>query len=208
MLGFLTRRGRARPRPVRPVRPALLGLEQLEARDAPATLTMSVSYGTGRNITLFGHLGDVPDNTNQLVVVSGQATGTTRTNANGDYSLSVTAAGLGVVTGTSNGASASVTLTSPTLSIDTFASSEGGGGLFTFTGSVSQPGRSVAGLQITFGGIPSMQGQTATVQADGTFSVVVQLSGKPADTGFASADVTDAWGTAAPTEYDYVYQTP
>src|SRR5438105_2027634 len=95
MLGLLTR-PRRNTRSHSP-RPVCLGLERLETRDCPSTLTAMVTYGSGRSITIAGHLSDTSTPANQTVTISGKAAGTTATNASGNYSTTLTATGLGDV---------------------------------------------------------------------------------------------------------------
>ena len=67
---------------------------------------------------------------------------------------------------------------------------------FEFTGQVNAT--YAQGLTVTFGGqLATLQGQTytATVAADGTFTLYVNLTGGSADTGLATAQImTDNWG--------------
>src|SRR5262245_13364026 len=58
--------------------------------------------------------------------------------------------------------------------ITSFTAVEVGPGLYRFTGTVAAD--NPAGLVVSFGGEPpSVQGQTATVDADGTFSILINL---------------------------------
>ena len=67
---------------------------------------------------------------------------------------------------------------------------------FEFTGQVT--GTYIQGLTVTFGGqLATLQAQTytATVTADGSFVLYVNLTGGSADTGLATAQImTDNWG--------------
>lgn len=75
-----------------------------------------------------------------------------------------------------------------------FTASNLGGGLFLFTGRVTDD-QSTAGLTVTFGGVPTMQGRTTTTASDGTFSFQIQLSTN--DVGTVTAVATDIWGLAS-----------
>ncbi len=220
MFGFFTRS--VRPSKPRAPRSVCLGLEPLETRYAPAsmttvtgpppppppvTLTMAVAYGSARNLTLSGHLANAPTVSNQAVAISGQATGTATTDVNGDYTIALTATALGEVDAASNGATASVMLTDPALFIDSFSHFEGSGGLITFSGHVTREGRGTAGLWISLYGGPSVTNQYAAVQADGSFSVTLQFPGQSIDNGTVWAKTVDAWGTVSDTAYDYLIQT-
>src|SRR5947209_18357603 len=90
-----------------PRRRARLSLERLESRDTPSTLSLSVSYGFGANVTLSGDLTNAPTPANQTICFSGQASGMAFTDANGHFSATVSASGLGdvyaqMMDGTSN----------------------------------------------------------------------------------------------------------
>lgn len=75
-----------------------------------------------------------------------------------------------------------------------FTASHSVGNFWTFSGQVSDD-QSVAGLVVTLGGLPSLQGVTATVNAQGWFSVTVQLGSN--ESGTATAQTTDAGGQAS-----------
>lgn len=73
-----------------------------------------------------------------------------------------------------------------------FVAVEIGPGLYRFTGRVidEAPG----GLVVAFGGVPSAEGQSATTNADGTFSLTLQMQTDGSDTGNVSAVTQDASG--------------
>lgn len=163
---------------------------------APAnpTLTLTVSYGTGRNVTLSGQVTD--DEPGGLTVsFSGQVVGTVITNPNGFFSGSFVASGLGTVQATVSNSlgftsTVSIVLTSAAPVISGFTASAGVGNLWTFSGTVTD--ESVAGLTVTFGGLGALSGESATVQANGTFTKTVTIP--PGTQGNATAQVTDSWG--------------
>src|SRR5262245_3274937 len=115
MLGVLSRRRASAPRACRP-----LGLETLEDRNSPSTLTLSVTYGSGRNVTLSGTLSDHPNPGGQTINFAGKVSGAAVTSAQasvpglgdvtvlaadgsshlavGVYSVTLQATGLGDVT--------------------------------------------------------------------------------------------------------------
>jgi hypothetical protein len=207
MLGLFRRTARsvARPKSLRP----RLFLERLETRDCPSTLTLAVSYGTQKTITLSGHLSDNGPLAGKTVNFSGAATGSATTDGNGDYSLTLSANSLGTVRAyTSDGQSniPSITLTSNTPVIQNFGWVEMPNHWFTFTGKVID--ESPGGLVVQFGGAPeSMQNKSVTVAADGTFSFTIQLDGTINDNGTVSAVVTDWWGLTSAAAYCVVRQT-
>jgi hypothetical protein len=73
-----------------------------------------------------------------------------------------------------------------------FNAEEVGYGLYRFTGQVIDP--NPGGLVVTFGGVPTMVGKTATVGNDGNFSLLVQLQTDGSDTGNVSAVTQNAAG--------------
>ncbi|WP_439628180.1 Calx-beta domain-containing protein [Gemmata sp.] len=79
-----------------------------------------------------------------------------------------------------------------------FAATDLGGGRFLFTGQVTDD-QSVAGRTVTFGGVPTMQGQSTTTASNGTFSFEIQLNTNGTDMGPVTADTTDVWGVASNT---------
>jgi hypothetical protein len=161
---------------------------------APA-LSLSISYGTQHNVTLSGRLTDL-DAGNQSISISGVAAGTPVTDCSGNFSLTTTASALGEVDATetdvwgqaSNTATVMVSDTAPV--IQNFAVIHGIGDTWIFQGSVVAG--HAEGLVVTFGGDPAIAGRTATVRADGNFSVTLTLP--PGAYFTASAITTDWWG--------------
>jgi len=161
---------------------------------APA-LSLSISYGSQHNVTLSGQLTDL-DAGSGSVSISGVAGGTAVTDSSGNFSLTTTASALGEVDATatdawgqvSNIATVMVSDTAPV--IQNFAVIRGAGNTWTFQGSVVAG--YAEGLVVTFGGHSSIAEQTATVGADGTFSVTLTLP--PGAYFCASAITTDWWG--------------
>lgn len=196
------------PRTPRPVR---LGLERLETRDCPSLISVSVTYGTQKNITLWGDVTGTPNPGGLTVQFTGNATGTATTDSNGHYSASLVALSLGnVYAATTDGASntAVVTLMVPTPRISNFVGSQGAGNVWTFTGTVSAAGGST-GLTVNFGGDPvDVQNKTATVAADFTFTLIVQMNGTQNDNGVVWARTTDWWNQMSNLVQDYITQTP
>jgi hypothetical protein len=216
MFGLLRRRPAVAAPPER-ARPAL---EWLEARDcpdvtplalgAPPTITLNYNFGAQHNVTLSGHVSDLqPANLN--VEFSGQVSGTAKTNANGDYSVTLQAANLGEVDAQVTDdqgmtATAAAQLEDPTPQISNFKAVETEGDIWTFTGQVTAGYAS--GLTVNFSGTPvSMQGKSATVNAEGTFSFTIRLDGQPDDNGTVLAQVTDWWGYTSNKPGYYVYQS-
>jgi len=86
--------------------------------------------------------------------------------------------------------------------ISQFSATEGSGGLWTFTGT-SMP---VKGFVVTFSGLPSVSGKTATVAADGTF--VLSMFMNPNENGGVGAVTQDTNGLKSNTALVSVSQTP
>jgi len=78
--------------------------------------------------------------------------------------------------------------------ISNFTASHSVGNYWTFSGQVTDD-QSVAGLIVTLGGLPSLEGVTVTVTSQGWFSITVQLV--PNESGTATAPTTDAGGLAS-----------
>jgi hypothetical protein len=174
-------------------------------------ITLSVTYGAQRTITLTGQVADAAPG-GLTVMISGSATGTTITDANGKFSVTLTASSLGAVYAATMDSfgqysnTASVVLTSAKPVIENFYCTVLPDGWYQFSGRIVDD--NAAGLTVYLGGVPvSLQNQKVTVLADGTFTVQIQLNGTPADNGTVTANVTDWWGQAAATAYCDVQQT-
>jgi hypothetical protein len=170
---------------------------------AAPVLSLSISYGSQHNVTLSGRLTDL-DAGSRPVSITGVAAGTPVTDRSGNFSLTTTASALGEVDATesdlwgqvSSKATVMVSDTAPV--IQNFAVIHGTGNTWIFQGSVVAG--HAEGLVVTFGGHSALAGQTATVRADGTFSVALTLP--PGAYFTASAITTDWWGlTSDPVYY-------
>jgi hypothetical protein len=161
----------------------------------PPTLTLSLGYGSQRTVTLSGQVSDI-DAGSLTITFGGEVSASVVTNPDGTFTLTTQAAGLGNVQAvttnrwgeTSNTAQVTVSATAPVIT--SFIATMGSDNLWTFSGTVSD--KSAAGLIIYLGGISGLSGQTATVGADGTFCVTVQLAAGVQ--GDATAQTTDWWG--------------
>jgi hypothetical protein len=162
---------------------------------APPMLTLNLSYGTQKTVTASGVV--VAGQANGLAVsISGQLSGGPTTDANGDYTVTATAAGLGNVYAQVTdvwGQTSEVeqaTITSKAPQITSFSASPGFGNVWVFSGTVVD--ESAQGLIVALGGLPSLNGKTATVASNGNFSLSVQL--QPGEDGVATAQTADWWG--------------
>jgi len=221
MLGLLRRlASQAGQRKSAPPRFAHLRLETLERREVPATLTLSVTYGTGKMVTLSGTLSGLDNPSLQPITLTGQVSDTTYTNAYGQFSVTESAAGLGNVTATfmpavmsgfaatsnASGTTASVTLTDVKPAL-TFFADEHPGNLWTLYGDVTYS-RGPTNLVVYFGGVPiSLEGKTATTDSSGHYQVSVFLNGTTSDNGTASAVVYTPWDTPSEAALDVIYQS-
>jgi hypothetical protein len=126
----------------------------------------------------------------------------------GNFDVITTATSLGNVTATavnqstnkSSGVSSPIIDQAPVIS--NFTASQGSGNLWTFTGQVTDD-QSVAGLVVTLGGLPSLNGVTATVNSQGWFSITVRL--QAGESGTATAQTNDWWGMASNTAWTTVH---
>jgi hypothetical protein len=166
----------------------------------PPSLTAMVTYGSQRQVTVSGTVMDESPG-GLTVTFNGVVTGTTSVWGGGHYSFTTNASGLGQVTATvtdwwglnSQPAQAQVTSMKPWIT--NFQGTRGLGNWWTFTGQVSD--ESATGLTVQFGGLASLQTQSATVNDQGTFEETVQL--KPGEQGTATAQTTDWWGLQSDT---------
>jgi hypothetical protein len=207
MFGLLARRRKiAAPSTPRFARP---GLECLETRDCPSTLTVSLTYGPQHQVVLQGRLSCAANVANQAVTFSGVVSGTAYTDTKGNFSATLVAQSLGnamaqTADGLSNVAQVAVSNVAPV--IQNFFGSCSAANFWTFSGTVVD--EYAAGLIVKFAGsVNSMYGMTTTVQPHGTFSYTKQLANTSNDNGVVTAQVTDWWGVASDPASSYVSQT-
>lgn len=187
---FSSRKSVKTPRRARP------SLETLEGREVPASLSLAVTYGHAKSITLSGTLTDHNNPSMQTINLTGKASGMTMTNAQGQFSVTVDATELGNVTATVGDASANATVTltdvTPTL---TLVADEGTSNIWSFSGEVSST-RSRLGMTIEFGGLHTLTtAPTTLTDSDGEYEYIVMLNGLSSDNGTAQARAKTAWGT-------------
>jgi hypothetical protein len=162
--------------------------------DAPLNLSFSVCYEDQRMVTLSGEVQG-SDPAGAIVQFYGSAICTAITSANGSFSVEVQASCLGCVYGNaidtwgviSNQAIETIACPVPEIidNIDKVSRNN----YWQFLGTVVAP--SAPGLTVTFVSLVP-EGTTATVQADGTFVLAIQIP--PNVYGNVSATVTDWWG--------------
>jgi hypothetical protein len=172
-------------------------LEALEARDCPAAPVISqlnIVYGTGRTVTIQGTVqDDHPDTC--AIALGGVVSGTAPVAVDGTFSVTTQATGLGTATATVTDdqqltAEATALVESKAPDITNFRVVQGQGGLWIFSGQVVDESPTTARVQLA--GCQAFQNAAVTVNADGTFSVVVNV---PAGQNvLATALATDCWG--------------
>lgn len=215
MLGLLHRAPRTR----KPLAPRLtsLFLERLEDRLSPSTVvgppvppppgetvSLNVTYEQNKQVVLSGQLSNASGPvTNEGINFGGSVNGTATTDSQGNYSVTLTATSLGVVTAASaDGLSntAQYTLVGGSPMISNFNAQPLGGGLWEFSGSVS--GAPTQGEVVNFGGINALQGQSVSVNADGSFDFYAIVN--TGQGGTATAEAVDWWGDTSPVAMDVV----
>lgn len=164
------------------------------AKDPPVLSNLQITYGTQKNITITGTLSDL-DAAGRTINFMGAASGSTTTNSSGQFSYTTSTANLGTLTvsGTDlwgQQGSSDLSIASNIPVIENFAVYNNVGNIWRFEGHVAD--EYAPGLTIRFGGNAWMTGRTTTVDANGNFSLVVELP--EGATGTVTAVVTDWWG--------------
>lgn len=184
---------------VRSLRPAYRpSMEALEDRNCPTGMTPTINFMVATaGPMLYTLSGSVMDEAPAGLSVdfTGVYTGSAMTDANGSFSVNVTPSRLGTITANvtdNEGLSAtpvqrSVTSAAPTI---TLSASRQVANLWVFSGTVTD--EYAADLLVRFGNLPSLEGKTATVAANGTYSLTVELA--QGEEGTACAQLTDWWG--------------
>jgi hypothetical protein len=172
----------------------------ISAITAPApVVSLSFTYGSGHTVTLSGKVFADLDPGGRTITFSGVVGGSTTTNSDGTYSYTTTVSALGNMQASTtdlwglSSNSPQVAYTNAPPQITSFAASEAPLRMWTFSGRVAD--EYPAGLVVTLGGLPSLQGVTAVVQSGGGFSVTIQL--EIGEGGTATAQTTDWWGVAS-----------
>jgi hypothetical protein len=202
MFELLTRLSSSRKPLVR--RSTTLCLERLEDRLSPATvagetITLDVTYLQGSHATFSGHLqNQYGPIANQTINLTGAVQSSTSTDSQGDYSITLSVPQLGPeyaasADGLSNTALFTLQGGSPTIS--GFSAVYLGNGIWLFSGTVS--GAPTQGEVVNFSGISALQGQSTTVNSDGTFQFYATVP--PGQMGTVYAQAVDWWGDTSPT---------
>jgi hypothetical protein len=185
-----------------PNRFARLQLERLETRDCPAGLTL---LGTAMPDCRFLLSGQISDGPNEVVYIqfSGSVHGGTWTDESGAYSCEVTASSVDPIyaTGWLDGldvtgpAEFEFTNSAPQIAFTTVSNENTT--FWTINGTVTD--EFAEGMIVHFGGIRSLRFETATVEADGTFSLTVSIPAEESDLAGISVVTTDCWGVESNT---------
>lgn len=175
------------------------------------TITLNVTYVSGKQVVLAGVVTD-ETRSGRTVTLAGVVNATVVTNGDGTFTWTGTASALGTVTATTTdfwgiaSNTAQVALVSAAPVISNFDASEcpGPSRTWEFSGQVTD--ESLRGLTVRFGGLPSLEGKTATVQSNGWFYLYLQL--EEDEEGTAWCQTTDWWGQDSSQAQDIVRQSP
>jgi hypothetical protein len=207
MFGLLTRSSRSQKPLAR--RTTTLCLERLEDRLSPSglvadSLSLGVTYLQGKQATFSGQLtspsGPIA---NATINLSGVVTATTTTNSQGNYSITLSIPQLGTedaVAANTNANEALCEVVGGSPAISDFTATPEGNGLWLFSGTVT--GAPTQGEVVNFGGIAPLQGQSTSVNSDGTFDFYAIIPS--GEGGTASAQAVDWWGDTSQIEVTYV----
>jgi hypothetical protein len=161
----------------------------------PVIISLNTAQVPGQKFQISGTVAD--NNPSACsVTISGAASGTLQCDASGNFSGVFAVPTLGQITavatdGTQNSQPAVATLgnNAPTITVTAIYHA----GMWIFSGTVGD--EAPAGLTVTLSGSRLVNGQQATVQADGTWRIA--LTAGSAASGSISAKVTDWYGQQA-----------
>jgi hypothetical protein len=184
-----------------------LSLEQLEARDCPALITLHAAVNESlHEVTLTGQLTEGVVG-NVAVHFSGAVIGSTVTDSNGYFTFATTEASLGTVyaVGIDQGVeitdsiSAEITSNRPGVIITSVTSEYNV--FWTITGYVMD--EHTEGLVLQFGG--AAQGVSVVIGEDGTFVVTCYIEQTQAGNVIIEAMTTDWWGQESNVALAYMF---
>lgn len=161
---------------------------------APSIMSLNSVQVAGQRYRIYGQ---VADNTpaSCAVTISGAASGVASCDAQGNFDTTLDVATPGLITAVASDGAMQSGQTNDTLvnnapTVSDVMAVQGPGNTWTFSGTVSD--EVPAGIIVSLEGPPGVNGQTATVNADGTFSVTVTLA--PGTSGYVTATATDQYG--------------
>ena len=176
-------------------------LEALETRYAPAAPVISLTATAAGNamVTLSGAVQDESPG-HLMVMFCGAYSGSTQTNADGVFAITFTATRTGQVTAIvydhESYYSQATALLENQRPIVELSAVNNGDNWWTLSGRVLD--EAPEGLVVRLSGPPSINGQTVTVGADGTFSITVQM--QEGESGYLTAWTADWWNQMAGTQ--------
>jgi hypothetical protein len=193
-----SRKSVCKPRPVR------LAVEELEPRHCPSpafSMVQVTAVGGGTSSLQVEIRGSVVDSDPGSLALSFSGSGvsaSTTLAGTGSFDIITSATSLGNVTAAAENMSTqryanpvTTAIRDQPPAINNFTASSMGGNYWTFKGQVTDD-QSVAGLVVTLGGLPSLQGVTVTTNSQGWFSYTCQLGA--GESGTATAQTQDIWG--------------
>jgi hypothetical protein len=210
MFNWFTRN--RRPRSSSGLHRARPWVEALEARTCPAVaspssplLNLYVVHPSSQVSEIKGAVVDANPG-GDTVTLSGGVNAAVHVNDDGTFEYDVQASGVGTIVGTIIN-NATLSASAQTVFVDgavtpvitNFGADHGYGVLWTFCGQVQSQAGGPINLQ--FGGLATLQNQTATCNSDGSFSVTIMLSTSQNDTGLATVIATDANGSSQTAGY-------
>ncbi len=172
-------------------------------------VSVSVAYNANGTATLSGLVTD-PHPGGLQVVFNGVLSGSAQTTANGAFSLTTLVPTTGQVTVTTtdpyyqSSTPVAVQVDGPAPVVTSFQSTALANGSWTFSGQVLD--RNPTSVQISFGGLNSLQGKTISVAANGTFSLTTLL--QPGEAGQASVKASNGTGLGSNTATAFTANTP
>jgi hypothetical protein len=175
---------------------------------APPQITLTLTYGTGHQFILNGTVTDNSPAGLKVNISGVVPPSSTTTDAKGNYNTVVNAYSLGAVSATTTDCwgqvsnTASVTATNSAPVISDLSASCGNYDVWTITGKVTD--EHAAGLTVTFSGLAAVQGKTAVVQADGTFTLSVVIPSN--QSGYIQAQTHDWWSVASNIDEEMITQ--
>jgi hypothetical protein len=166
------------------------GLEGDPITVGPSITSLSAVQVPGRKFRISGHVfGGTPGRVG--VVITGAANGVAMCNGNGDFDAIYDVPTPGAITavagdGTNQSAPVNASLVNNAPTVEVIAV-QGPGNTWTFSGSVGD--ECPAGLTVSLGGPAGVNGASATVGEDGSWSVTVTVA--PGTSGLVTATVAD-----------------
>jgi hypothetical protein len=201
-----------------------LNLEQLDGRDVPSLLTLSITpSGVDKMVTVKGdlrpdttavssdrsgsfaplvtnqtvYLGGAVDGTKvagQIIDLGGVVGGIAVTDTSGHFTRTLQAIGLGAATARADDGSSNIATAILTVAQPNIDILKAVEEPTDWVISGHVTGFNPGSLTITLSGLESVNNMTVTVDAKGNFATAVHLNGTAGDDGWLRAVTTDIWG--------------